>query len=221
MMRSGDVAIEHVGNCTISETDLRLVMAVRAGSEGAFTELHRLYANSLYRKIISITKNHEDAEDVLQETLLRAYLALDSFEGRSKLQSWLTRIAINSSLMTLRKRHVRREPSNESLSFSDDEVPQLQAKDPSPNPEQSCLQRETWLRVVRAMAGLQPHLRTAMQFHVSRGCSMEELAHMLNVSVAAVKSRLYRARRHVAERTQSGAQTAGSRKRKPMEVRRG
>ena len=180
------------------------VAAVSAESEAAFAELHRLYARRLYSTILSIMNNHEDAEDVLQETLMRAYLALGSFEGRSKLYSWLTRIAINSSLMALRKRRVRREASFEPLSCCEDEMPQLQIKDPSPNPEESYLQLERSLRTLNAMTELKLPLRTVLQLQMSGECSIREIARSLDLSEASVKSRLHRARRRLAKRTQSG-----------------
>lgn len=207
-----------VENGAMTQSDSGLLGALRARSESAFSELHRLYAASLYRTILSITRNHEDAEDVLQETLLRAYLGLHSFEGRSKLSSWLTRIAINSSLMVLRKRRVRLEATFEQLSLSDDEGVPLQARDPGPNPEEDCLQREGSLRVSKALAGLRPSLRSVMQTYLSSGCSMEEIARSLNVSVAAVKARLHRARRHMAERTQREARTPLTRREGSMPV---
>src|SRR5580692_8918722 len=100
-MNSADFSLRYIENHSVGQSDLGLVMAAQAGSEAAFAELHRLYAHRLYKRIFLITKNHEDAEDVLQETLMRAYLALASFEGRSQFLSWLTRIAINNSLMAL------------------------------------------------------------------------------------------------------------------------
>ena len=147
-MHSTDLSSRYIDNHPARQSDLGLVMDARAGSETAFAELHRLYAPRLYKKIFSITRNHEDAEDVLQETLMRAYLALASFEGRSQLLTWLTRIAINTSLMNLRKRRVRHEANCESLSLGTDEMPQLHVKDPNPDPEQSCLRLETSLRTL-------------------------------------------------------------------------
>ncbi|HEY5253197.1 MAG TPA: sigma factor, partial [Acidobacteriaceae bacterium] len=82
-----------------AQRDEQLVSAAKAGSDEAFAELQNLYAQRLYSTIIRITKNHEDAEDALQDTFLRVYLALCSFEGRSSFYSWVTRIAINSALM--------------------------------------------------------------------------------------------------------------------------
>jgi RNA polymerase sigma-70 factor (ECF subfamily) len=204
-MHSANLSLESIGNELASQSDLRLVRTARAGSEVAFAELHRLYAHRLYRIIFAITKNHEDAEDALQNALLRAYLALGTFEGRSKLFSWLTRIAINSALMTLRKRRTSRETTFESLSSSEDEVPQFQVKDPSPNPEESCLQLERTRSMARAMTKLEPALRDVIQLQMSRECSMKELARSLDVSVAAVKARLHRARRRIALRTHKEA----------------
>ena len=82
--------------------DEDLLLAARGGSHAAFAELQKIYSHRLYKRILSITRNREDAEDALQDTFLRAYLALPSFEGRSRFSSWLTRIGINSALMILR-----------------------------------------------------------------------------------------------------------------------
>ena len=202
-MHSADLCSNCAGNESVSQGDFALVMAMRAGSPTAFAELQRLYAPRLYRKILSITKNHEDAEDVLQETLMRAYLAVDTFEGRSKLLSWLTRIAINTSLMTLRKPHIRREASLDSLSYSEDEVPQFQVKDPNPNPEECCLQGEARLRLARALAALKPSLRTVVEIQMNGDCSMKEMAKSLRLSIPTVKARLHRVRRRLAERVRN------------------
>lgn len=78
-------------------------------SSACFAELYATYSRRLYNTIFAITKNHEDAEDALQETFLRAYTGIHAFEGRSAIYSWLTRIAINSALIVLRKRRVRPE----------------------------------------------------------------------------------------------------------------
>jgi len=205
-MHSEDLSFEHMRNESAGQYDIALVTAARTGSEAAFTELHSLYAHRLYRTIFSITRNHEDAEDALQDALLRACLALDSFEGRSKLLSWLTRIAINSALMTLRKRRVRHEASFELLPWSEDEAPHLQIRDPSPNPEEACLQLERKHCVVHAVTKLKPAFRSVVELQMSRECSTKEIARSLDVSVATVKARLYRARRRLATRIQNEAQ---------------
>jgi RNA polymerase sigma-70 factor (ECF subfamily) len=82
-----------------------------------------------------MTRNHEDTEDALQDTFLHAYLALDSFEGRSQFASWLTRIAINSALMVLRKRRRRAEVSFEPPTESNEPGPAIDVPDTALNPE--------------------------------------------------------------------------------------
>ncbi len=72
----------------IGRRDMELVAAARAGSSAAFEELQSLYSHRLYKRIVSLTRNHGDAEDALQDTFLRAYVALNSFEGRSQFVSW-------------------------------------------------------------------------------------------------------------------------------------
>src|SRR5580658_10918841 len=109
--------------------DLELVAAAKAGSNAAFEELQSRYSHRLYRRIQSITRNHEDAEDALQDTFLRAYLSLDSFEGRSQFSSWLTRIAINSALMLLRRRRTRAEVPLEPASESGEPALAIDARD--------------------------------------------------------------------------------------------
>ena len=203
-MRSTD-STANVGNEVHLQRDVELVSAVLAGSEWAFADIHRLYAHSLYRTIFTITKNHEDAEDVLQETMLRAYLALDSFEGRSKLISWLTRIAINSALMTLRKRRVRHEAHFEALGEVAEETSALELRDSRPNPEEACLQLERRCSVLYSVNKLEPPLRAVIQLYMSKDGSMKELAQSLDVTVAAVKAKLHRARRRLALRTHNEA----------------
>jgi RNA polymerase sigma-70 factor, ECF subfamily len=176
--------------------DMELVVAAQAGSPTAFGELERRYSQQLFRTAFSITRNREDAEDALQDTLLRAYLALDSFEGRSSLYSWLTRIAINSALMTLRKRRARPEISVEPSEAVDDGLP-FEVKDPGLNPEQLYDQRQRRITMLRAIDKLEPKLRETIQIHVTQGCSMKEIARTLDVTVATVKARLHRARRRL------------------------
>jgi RNA polymerase sigma-70 factor (ECF subfamily) len=178
--------------------DLDLVAAARAGSNAAFGELESRYSRRLYRRIQSITRNHEDAEDALQETFLRAYLALDSFEGRSQFASWLTRIAINSALMVLRRRRTRSEVSFEPSSESGEAALTIDVRDTALNPEQIYDLRESSYSTLRAISKLNINLRIPMTTWIEQECSMKELAGTLGLSVAAVKSRFCRARKQLA-----------------------
>jgi RNA polymerase sigma-70 factor (ECF subfamily) len=182
------------------ERDAQLVSEAKAGSKDAFSELQNLYSRRLYNTVLRITKNHEDAEDVLQETFLRVHLALGGFEGRSSFYSWASRIAINSALMVLRRRRARPEFSFDLSSGEGYDVPHFEIRDSSPNPEQIYHEREQLLRILRSIDNLQPKMQETMQLSMDKECSMKEIARTLGISVASAKSRLYRARRHIASK---------------------
>lgn len=178
----------------VAQRDMELVTAARGGSSSAFEELQNLYSRRLYKRIFSMTKNREDAEDALQDTFLRAYVALDSFEGRSNFSSWLTRIAINSALMTLRKRRSRAEVSFDLPSESEEQPASFDVPDIGLNPEQIYDQHQRCHRLLRRVNKLHPKLSSALSIWIKQECSMKELAGTLDVSLASVKARLHRAR---------------------------
>jgi RNA polymerase sigma-70 factor (ECF subfamily) len=95
-----------VGTSTVAPAfdETELVAKAKAGDPTAFTELVSHYDRRVFRMAKQITQNDEDAEDVLQETFLKAYSHLDNFQGNSKFYTWLVRIAVNEALMKLRKR---------------------------------------------------------------------------------------------------------------------
>jgi RNA polymerase sigma-70 factor, ECF subfamily len=174
--------------------DEELLRAARAGSHPAFAELERIHSPYLYRRILSMTKNREDAEDALQDAFLCAYRALPSFEGRSRLSTWLTRIAVNSALMVLRKRRLRQQHLVEPQSGADEDGSSFDVRDDSLSPEQICDQHQRCDAVLSAVQRLDPILRCALSIRIAQGHSIEEIAQRLGVSSAAVKARLHRAR---------------------------
>ncbi|MGD0732083.1 MAG: sigma-70 family RNA polymerase sigma factor [Terracidiphilus sp.] len=181
--------------------DLELVAAARLGSNAAFEELQSRYSSRLYWRIHSITKNREDAEDVLQETFLRAYTALDSFEGRSQFATWITRIAINSALMVLRRRRHRPEVSFELASECGETAAKIDVRDTALNPEQHYDLRQRSEIALRAIGKLNIKLRTPMATWIKQDCSIKEVARTLDLPMATVKSRLHRARKRLTRST--------------------
>ena len=174
------------------------VLAAQMDSPIAFQNLYALYAGRLYKSIFGITKNAQDSEDALQDTFLRAYVAIHTFEGKSSIYSWLTRIAINSALTILRRRRVRPE-----ILFDPQPDPQLesqafQVKDNAPNPEEACYLKQRQVKTRRAIRRLDPHLREPLRLQLVQGLSVNEISGALNISVAAVKARLYRARKRLS-----------------------
>jgi RNA polymerase sigma-70 factor, ECF subfamily len=160
----------------------------------AFAELHAIYSRRLYSTILAITKHPEDAEDALQDTFLRACMAMHTFEGRSTVYSWLTRIAINSALTILCQRRVRGEIKFASQSDNHADAVSLEIKDPTPNPEQLCDLRQRRVTLLRAIRKLDSRLRKPVQMRMMNESSLKEISRTLNISEGAVKVRLYRAR---------------------------
>ena len=181
--------------CSFSEvSDDDLITFAQTGDQQAFAELCRRHSPVAKKKILGILRNHEDAEDALQDTLLRAYMHLATFRRSCQFATWITTIGINSALMTLRKRKVRREPRG-AASTSDAETPELQEHvDRSPGPEALYLKQQTIFLVRREARKIRPRLRSIVDHYFQSEGSVEELAKAMGISVCAAKSRLQRAR---------------------------
>jgi RNA polymerase sigma-70 factor, ECF subfamily len=174
------------------------VLAAQAGPHVTLAELHATYSRRLHKTIVAITKNLEDAEDALQETFLRAHVALHTFEGRSSIYSWLTRIAINSALMVLRRRRSHPETLFDFQSGAGDETNHIVVEDSAPNPEEICDRRQRRLKVLSAISSFHPGLREPIRMQMTRGASIREISRALDISETTVKARLYRARRRLS-----------------------
>jgi len=180
--------------------ELALVQAARNGDVGAFEQLLKRYDRKIFRLAHHITQQREDAEDVLQETFLKAYQNLAGFQGNSKFYTWLVRIAVNESLMKLRKRRSDRTVSlDEDVETEDGSMPR-EVPDWGPSPEQLYGREELNDILSRTIHGLPPSFRTVFVLRDVEGLSTEETAEALALSVPAVKSRLLRARLQLRDR---------------------
>ena len=171
-----------------------LVARARTGDTEAFSELVRHYERRVYRLAKNITRNDEDAEDVLQDAFLKAYTHLDNFKGDSKFYTWIVRIAVNEALMRLRKRKTDRNvPLDEPVELGEETVAREIAVWED-NPEQR-YSKEEWRAILdSAVDDLKPDFRTVFVLRDIEELSTEETAETLGISVPAVKSRLLRAR---------------------------
>lgn len=174
-----------------------LVCEAQNGSPEAFNELCTIYRTRLLRKLLTITKQREDAEDALQNAYLRAYIALDSFEGRSSFGSWMTRIAINCALQNLRKRKSRVELLIVDEHEADEANGYCDPPDPAPSPEEQSVKRQIETRMQYAISRLPARLRGPLELQIQQDISAQEIAQRLGISHSAVKSRLMRARSRI------------------------
>jgi RNA polymerase sigma-70 factor (ECF subfamily) len=180
------------GHAEVSDDDL--ITAAQRGDQKAFAELCGRHSTVTKKKIFKIVQNQEDAEDALQDTLLRAYTHMTSFRRSCKFSTWITAIGVNSALMIMRKRRVRRESYPSTSSLDRGTVGLHEAVDRSPGPEGIYLKQQTILLVRREVEKLRPKLRSAVKHYYGSDCSLEEAAKAQEISLAAAKSRLLRGR---------------------------
>lgn len=180
--------------------DAELVTRAQTGDLPAFNELVSRYERKVFRLARNITGSQEDAEDVLQDTFLKVYSHLNGFQGNSKFYTWLVRIAVNESLMKLRKRKSSKTVSlDEDIDTGDGPVVREIAVWDG-DPEQRYSQDEIRAILDQAVSSLRPAFRTVFVLRDIEELSTEETANALELSIPAVKSRLLRARLQLREK---------------------
>jgi RNA polymerase sigma-70 factor (ECF subfamily) len=198
----------------VAQGDAVLVAAAKTGDARAFELLVERHEGKIFSLAHRMTRNREDAEDVVQQSFQKAFIHLKKFEGQSLFSTWLTRITINEALMLLRRRRGSHEvPIAEST--REDETPQpLDFPDSGPNPEDSCLQREQERILSAAVNELTPGTRKAIELRELGEMSTQETAEVMGLSVGAVKGRVFHGRkklRQTLERYVESARTYGTR----------
>ncbi|MEO8024352.1 RNA polymerase sigma factor [Polaromonas sp.] len=174
-------------------TDAELLQALRAGNAWAYERLIRRYNRLLFRAARGIVNNTEEAQDVVQETYLRAFVSIENFRGEASLGTWLARIAINQALV--HQRHLGRRVlwNDQPGAQEGDMVSELEGPD-SPDPQDEALRAELRQHLVEAVDALAPIYRTVFILRGVEGLSVEDTAVTLGVSTDVVKTRYLRAR---------------------------
>ncbi|HWY68565.1 MAG TPA: sigma-70 family RNA polymerase sigma factor [Terriglobales bacterium] len=186
-------------NRLVADEDALLVAAAKARGTRAFELLVERHERRIFSMVQRITRNREDAEDVVQQSFQKAFIHLKKFEGQALFSTWLTRIAINEALMLLRRKRWSREgPTEESSTKTESALP-LDFLDSAPNPEDSCLDREQKQILTAALNKLRSGIRKAIELRELGELSTEETALVMGLSVAAVKGRVFHGRRKLRE----------------------
>jgi RNA polymerase sigma-70 factor (ECF subfamily) len=181
------------------EDDAALVAAAKCGSTEAFEVLVRRHQARILRVAWRFTRNREDAEDITQQTLQKAFVHVRQFEGNSSFSTWLTRIAMNEALMWLRRKRASLEVPLEEPSMQNETSMPLDFPDLGPNPEDYCFQRERERILSAAMNELTPGMRKAIELRELGELSTEETAQVMGLSVESVKGRAFHARKKLRE----------------------
>jgi len=181
-------------NCeSITSDDGQLIAETLGGNSAAFGQLVRKYQDRLYNTLVHALGDRHEAEDVVQEAFVQAFLKLDHFAGRSAFYTWLYRIAFNLAA-DKRRRH---KPA-----VSIEHTRQLAGNDPphsNPGPEGHLEQQERCEQVRRALAALAEEHRNVIVLREIEGCCYETIAEILDLPIGTVRSRLHRARLELRE----------------------
>jgi len=176
-------------------SDEHLIAAVKSSDGRAFEALCGRHTKSIRSVVYRIVRNSEDTEDVVQDSLLRAYCHLSEFRESCSFSTWITKIAINSALMLLRKRKTRLEVSLVQSGGPDQTEQIWDVPDPSPTTEQRYSRQKTLESMLSAVNRLPAVYRNILEQYHAQEKSLREVADTLGISVASAKSRLFRARR--------------------------
>lgn len=179
-------------------TEWAIIEKAIAGDTEAQEHLFARHRPRLYRTAVALLHNNEDAEDAVQDGLCKAYTNLRSFQGRSSFSTWLTSIVINSARMSRRRRRARPEASLDDMleAYS---APSCMIADPQSNPETVCSERQLNELLDKQLLQLRPCLKEAFRLRAIHGFSLRESSQALGISLSAVKSRLFWARRALAQ----------------------
>jgi RNA polymerase sigma-70 factor (ECF subfamily) len=180
--------------------DFDLARRAAAGEGDAFRAIISRHNRRLYRIARSILRNDSEAEDVVQESYLRAFARLDSFRGESSLSTWIGRIVMNEALGRLRRSRFAADAATLDPQRREAEIIKFPVDADSGDPERAMAQREILQLVERAIDDLPDIFRTVLMMRVVEGMSVEETAELLHVKPETVKTRLHRARGLLRER---------------------
>lgn len=174
-----------------------LVRKALKGDLGAYDELVRRYQERIYATIYHMTSNHEDANDLTQETFIKAYQALKSFKGGSSFYTWVYRIGVNKTINFLKQRKNRSHMSLNDLDFNAEHDPDLVALVSDRTPRREVNLAELQEKLNEAMQKLSDSHRLVVTLHDVQGLPHDEIAEIMNCNIGTVRSRLFYARQQL------------------------
>lgn len=177
--------------------EMALVVKAQKGDLAAYDELVRRYQERIYATIYHMTSNHEDANDLAQDTFIKAYQALKSFKGGSSFYTWVYRIAVNKTINFLKQRKNRSHLSLNDLDFNAEHDPDLVALVSDKTPRRDANLAELQEKLNEAMQKLSDSHRLVVTLHDVQGLAHEEIAEIMDCNIGTVRSRLFYARQQL------------------------
>src|ERR1700691_5462351 len=179
------------------EEETALVARARRGDLQAYDELVKRYQERIYATIYHMTSNHDDANDLAQESFIKAYQALKSFKGGSSFYTWLYRIAVNKTINFLKQRKNKYHLSLNDLDFNAENDPDLVALISHKTPLRDAGLSELQKKLNEALLKLSESHRMVVVLHDVQGQSHDEIAEIMGCNIGTVRSRLFYARQQL------------------------
>ena len=177
--------------------EMDLVRRAQRGDLAAYDELVQRYQERIYATIYHMTSNHEDANDLAQDSFIKAFQALKSFKGGSSFYTWLYRIAVNKTINFLKQRKNRTHMSLNDLDFNTENNPDLVALISDKTPRREAGLKELSEKLNAALLKLSEPHRLVVVLHDVQGLSHEEVAKVMDCNIGTVRSRLFYARQQL------------------------
>ncbi len=177
--------------------DADLVLAAQGGDMAAYDQLIQRYQKRIYGTIYHMTANHEDADDLAQETFIKGFAALKSFKGESSFYTWIYRIAVNKTINFLKSRRNKYSLSLNDLDFNAENDPDLVEFVSDKTPRRDAALSELQEKLNKAMMKLSEDHRMVVTLHDVQGFAHDEIAKIMNCNVGTVRSRLFYARQQL------------------------
>ena len=190
-------ALPESGPSASQAAEMDLIRRARAGDLEAYDDLIKRYQERIYATIYHMTSNHEDANDLAQESFIKAYHALKSFKGGSRFYTWLYRIAVNKTINFLKQRKNRTHMSLNDLDFNAEHDPDLVALISDNTPRRAAGLTELKEKLNAALLKLSEQHRLVVVLHDVQGQSHEEIAKVMDCNIGTVRSRLFYARQQL------------------------
>jgi RNA polymerase sigma-70 factor (ECF subfamily) len=181
----------------VPEAEMDLVRRAQGGDLEAYDELVKRYQERIYATVYHMTSNHEDANDLAQDSFIKAFQALKSFKGGSSFYTWLYRIAVNKTINFIKQRKNRIHMSLNDLDFNAENNPDLVALISDKTPRRDAGLKELQEKLNAAMLKLSEPHRLVVVLHDVQGMSHEEVAEVMDCNIGTVRSRLFYARQQL------------------------
>lgn len=171
----------------------QLVIDARNGDQKAYEQLLNRYKNGIFNMIYQMVKNHDETEDLVQETFIKAFNSLNSYNEQYAFSTWLYKIAFNNCIDSLRKRKLKTMSIDTPIKLNESEV-QMEIKDNSETPEQNYIYNEKKEQIQNSIDELPEKYRKTILLRHKEEKSYEEISEILNIPIGTVKARIFRAR---------------------------